>query len=302
MNEASIHADRAAKYRAVRSIHETPILDDHKWSKIPQIPADMFFLDLEDSVPPNGKERARDRVVEYLRDPSFFEGRLTLARPNHLSTPWGRDDVIAMAEVGVECFCYPKIQNFEELLEVIEILEEHGSSPDVYAIIETAGSVMDIREIARHENVVALMSGPGDLSVDVGTSLLRPDGTLNELFATSKALTVLAGAASRIATTDIVYTPDYRDLVEVRLRAEESRMLGFTTLSTFYPPHVPIINEVFSPDEQEIAHAQELVTVYENVMAEGKPAALTDSGETLLVHDYHKALSTLAKAGLGAGN
>jgi citrate lyase beta subunit len=289
--------DRGARYRGLRSVHETPILDDHKWSKIPSITADMFFLDLEDSVPPGRKEEARQRVVSHLEDPSFFGDRMTLSRPNHLSTPWGRDDMIAMAEAGVECFCYPKIRSVDELIEVVELLNRHGADPDVFAIIETAGSVMDLREIARVPSVVALMSGPGDLSVDAGMPLLEPDGTINRAFTTTKVLTVMAAAASRIATTDIVYAPDYRDLDEVRRRVQESRRLGFTAMSTFYPPHVPIINEIFTPTDEEIARARELVMIYEEVLAEGRPAALTESGETILVHDYDKALGLLQKAG-----
>ena len=44
-------------YLAIRSILETPILDDHKWAKLPSLPADMVFVDLEDSVPtaPQGR-------------------------------------------------------------------------------------------------------------------------------------------------------------------------------------------------------------------------------------------------------
>lgn len=288
--------ERNARYRALRSVFETPILDDYKWAKIPGIPADMFFLDLEDSVAPAGKEQARDRAVQYLRDPSFFSGRLTLARPNHLSTPWGREDVIAFAEAGVTCMAYPKIGSIDELLEVLEILEQHGATPDVFAIIETAGSMVDLREISRHPQVVSLMFGPGDLSVDIGCPLLEPDGALNRVFEPMMSSVVLAATAARIGSVDIVYAPDYRDLDEVRRRAEAIHRQGFTTLSTFYPPHVPIIHEVLTPTEDEVAAAREIVDLYESVLAEGKPAALSASGETILVHDYDKALATLAKA------
>jgi len=288
--------ERRAKYRAIRSVFETPILDDYKWAKIPDIPADMFFLDLEDSVAPTGKDEARERAVRYLRDPSFFGGRLTLARPNHLSTPWGRDDVIAFAEAGVTCMAYPKIGSIDELREVLELLEQHGARPDVFAIIETAGSMIDLREISRHPQVVSLMFGPGDLSVDMGCPLLEPDGALNRVFEPMMASVVLAATAARIASIDIVYAPDYRDLDEIRRRAEAIHRQGFTTLSTFYPPHVPIIHDVLRPTDEEIEAAREIVDLYEAVLAEGKPAALSASGETILVHDYDKALSTLAKA------
>jgi len=286
-----------SRYRSVRSVFETPILDERKWAKIPDIPADMFFLDLEDSVAPARKVEARARAVQYLRDPSFFGGRLTLARPNHLSTPWGRDDVIAFAEAGVTCLAYPKIGCVDELLEVIELLAAHGARPDIYAIVEQSGAMMDLREISRHPQVVSLMFGPGDLSVELGVPLLDSEGALNEIFAPMKAQTVLAASAAMISVTDIVYAPDYRDLDEVRRRAWIARRSGFTALACFYPPHVPIIHEVFSPTEAEVASARQIVDLYESVLAEGKPAALTSDGQTVLVHDYDKALHLLARAG-----
>jgi citrate lyase beta subunit len=295
MDAGAAGTDRAAPYRSLRTVFETPILDDHKWAKIPEIEADMFFLDLEDSVASTRKEEARERALTYLADDSIFGGRLTLARPNHLSTPWGNDDVVALAEAGVTAMAYPKMESAEELLEVIELLERHGASPDIFAIIETAGSVLDLKEIARLENVVALMSGPGDLSVDIGLPLYEEDGRLNEFFQTTKHLTVLAGAANHLATTDIAYCPDARDLPEVRRRVVQSRNMGFTAMCAFYPPHVAIINEVFTPSEREVARARQLVEVYEKVIGDGRPAALTDDGETILVHDYEKAKSLLVK-------
>jgi citrate lyase beta subunit len=283
------------KYRAVRSILETPILDDRKWAKVAGISADMAFVDLEDSVPPERKVEARERVGGALRGDQLG-GKLALGRPNHLSTEWGRDDVIAFAEAGVDCLAYPKIEDPEDLGELIDLLDEHGARPAIYAIIETASSVVWLRELASMPRVVALMSGPGDLSVDIGMPLYEDDGTLNRGFLFTKMQTVVTGAAFELATVDIAYAPDLRDLAEIRRRVEESRRLGFTTMSTFYPPHVDIINSVFSPDPDQVRAATEIVERYERALREGSPALLTDAGETILVHDYEKAKKLLARA------
>lgn len=288
--------EQRGRYRAVRSVLETPILDERKWSKIPGIRADLFFLDLEDSVPPARKPEARERALGFVRDPSYFDGRPTLARPNHLSTPWGREDVIALAEAGVTCLAYPKIRSLDDLLEVVELLATHGARPDIYAIIETAGAMLDLRPISEHSQVVSLMFGPGDLSVDMATPLLDGGGGLNPVFLPMKTQVVLAATAAQIACTDIVFAPDYRDLAEIRRRVETSRMLGFTGMATFYPPHLAIIHEVFTPTEADVDQARELVERYEGVLAEGRPAALNERGETILVHDYEKALHVLAKS------
>jgi citrate lyase beta subunit len=283
-------------HRSVRTVFEAPILDERKWAKIPSIDADVFFVDLEDAVAPARKEEARERALGLLRDPSYFEGRRTLARPNHLSTPWGRDDIIALAEEGAELVAYPKISSYDELLEALELFQQHGATPDVYAIVETPGALVDMARIAAHPQVVSMMFGPGDLSVEMEIPLFDPDGELNAIFHPLKANAVVAAHAARIAITDIVFAPDYRDLDDVRRRAAASKRLGFTGMACFYPPHVPILNEVFTPTEEETRKARELVETYESVRAEGKPAALTAEGQTILVHDYEKARALLARA------
>ena len=284
-------------YRNIRSILETPIMDDRKWAKLPGIPADMIFLDLEDSVAPEQKPEARQRALAALRDRSFAGSKLLLPRPNHLDTPWGHDDVVALAEAGAEVICYPKIRSVDDVSAVRELCARHGADPDIFAIVETAQAVVELRDIAAAPGVIGLMSGPGDISVDAGMALYEPDGLLNRGFLVTKTMTVLTGAAYGLATTDIAYAEDIRDYAEIRNRVEESHRLGFTAMTTFYPPHVDIINEVFTPGPEEVAEARRIVTAYEDLRGQGRAAALDQHGTPILVHEYDKARRLLARAG-----
>jgi citrate lyase beta subunit len=290
------------RYQGIRSMIETPIMNDRKWAKVPEIPADAFLVDLEDSVPPERKVAARSRLLEYIAQPEYFGGRLTVPRPNHLSTRWGRDDVEALAEAGVRCMAYPKVETPEDIYEVQEIFRARGIEPDIFAIIETARSVVEVNRIAAVDNVVALMFGSGDLSVDMGVPLYAPDGELNELFTTPKVQTTLAGAAFGRLSVDIAFAPDLRDLAEIRRRFAISRRLGFTTGVTFYPPHVPVINDVFGPSAADVAAADEVIGLYEGALAAGDPAVTLASGRTILVHDYEKARQVRRRAALIAAS
>lgn len=289
------------RYQGIRSLIETPIMNDHKWAKVPDIPADAFLVDLEDSVPPERKEAARSKLISYLAQPEFFGGRLTIPRPNHLSTKWGCDDIEALAEAGVTCMAYPKVETPDDLYEVQEIFRAKGVDPDIFAIIETARSVVEVNRIAAVDKVVALMFGSGDLSVDMHVPLYGPDGELNELFTTPKVLTTLAGAAFGRLSVDVAFAPDLRDLSEIRRRFTISRRLGFTTGVTFYPPHVPVINEVFGPSAADLDAADEVIGLYEGALAAGDPAVTLASGRTILVHDYEKARQVRRRAALIAG-
>ena len=79
-----------------------------------------------------------------------------------------------------------------------------------------------------------------------------------------------------------------------RIGAE--KRLGFSGCCAFYPPHVGLINAAFTPSEVEVAHAHEVIELYEAAVADGKPAVQLSSGEALLMHQYKEAQTTLARA------
>nr|WP_064569162.1 aldolase/citrate lyase family protein [Gordonia sp. LAM0048] len=271
-------------------------MDDHKWSKVPSIAADMMMVDLEDSVPAPLKEAARERLVEVLRTPGSVGDKLVMARPNHLDSPWGRDDLIAIARAGARYVAYPKIEQVDDLIAAVDLLAQHGCRPVVFAIVETAAALLDIRDIARVPQVGALMFGSGDLSSDLGIPLLASTGDLNPTLTQMKSQAVLAAAANGLLISDTVYGPDLRDLDAFRERAVSSRDSGFTAFATFYPPHVDVINSVLTPGPAEVSAAQDLVLAYERLVDDGRPAAVDQHGRTILIHDYVKAQKTLARS------
>lgn len=283
-------------WASVRCLFESPILDERKWAKIPSIPADAFILDLEDAVPRMGKEEARAKVVKYLGRPGYFAGALTVPRPNPLDTPWGRDDVIALADAGAATVMLAKVDGRDDMNRVLELWATRGAVPTVVASIESARGVLNAVDILAHEAVVAATFGPGDLHVDIGMALYEPDGSMNPGLLYPKVHAVLAGAASGVPVLSIAFMPDIRDLAEVRARVSAEQRLGFSGCCAFYPPHVGVINEAFSPSATEIAEAREVVGLYEQAVADGRPAVQRANGEAVLAHQYKDALRTLARS------
>lgn len=275
---------------------ETPILDERKWAKLPSIPADAFILDLEDSVVPAHKDTARDRVLQYLRDDDFFGGRLVLARPNNLNTPWGREDIIALAEAGVRLMLYPKAQSANELIEVRNLLTQHGADPLLFPIVETAGALLELPSIARLDGIGGLLTGVGDLSVDAGIPFRDSDGNISPALNRARDQVVLGAASSGASSTDTVYAANLRDPDDVKKAIADGRSRGFTSLVTFYPPHVELINEWLLPSAREVEEAVELIARYEEAQADGRPALVLDGGRTVLLLDYTRAQRLVARA------
>ncbi|HVW43958.1 MAG TPA: CoA ester lyase [Amycolatopsis sp.] len=284
------------RWSTVRCLFESPILDDRKWAKIPSIEADAFILDLEDAVPVPGKEQARGKVVEFVGRPEYFGGRLTVPRPNALSTPWGHDDVVALAKAGAPTLMLPKVDRRQDIDDVLALCAEHGSSPSIVASIESAEGVLNVREIFAHEAVVAATFGPGDLHVDAGMALYEPDGSMNPGLLGPKVQAVLAGRVHHVPVLSIAFTPDLKDLAEVRKRVAAEKRLGFNGCCAFYPPHVAVINEEFTPSADAVEAARKVVELYEAAVAQGRPAVQLENGEALLTHQYQEAQKVLARA------
>jgi citrate lyase beta subunit len=283
-------------WTSVRCLFESPILDQRKWAKVPSIPADAFILDLEDAVPRGGKEEARAKVIEYLQLPDYFGGALTVPRPNPLDTPWGHDDVIALADAGAATLMLAKVDGRGDVDRVLELCAARGAAPTVVASIESARGVLNAADILAHDAVVAATFGSGDLHVDAGMALYEPDGVMNPGLLYPKVHTVLAGAAAGVPVLGIAFVPDIRDLAEVRTRVAAERRLGFSGCCAFYPPHVEVINAVFSPSPEEIAEARDVIGLYEQAAAEGRPGVQRANGEAVLAHQYKDALRTLARS------
>src|SRR5882757_1851136 len=94
-------------WRTMRTIMETPIMNDRHWAKVPEIPSDACLVDLEDSVPETLKLAARERALEFLGKPEYFGGRPVITRCNNLHTTWGRDDLIELGRAKAPLICYP---------------------------------------------------------------------------------------------------------------------------------------------------------------------------------------------------
>lgn len=246
----------------VRSILETPILDEHKWAKVPHIPADAILLDMEDSVVSDAKEAARAKVIEYVERPEYFEDKILLARINSITTAWGRDDLYALANTNVKFVVCPKVRKPEEVVEIDRILRAEGSSAHILVVVETAESILNLNEIMQTGLVAGLLFGPADLALD-GRFIQQVDGEILEelycCFPRSKLL--LAGAAYDVPVFGIVFLSDLRDLDRFRREASRAVAQGFTGLVTFYPPQVDIINEVFTPSPEEVERARRVVYV-----------------------------------------
>jgi citrate lyase subunit beta/citryl-CoA lyase len=217
--------------------------------------ADAVILDLEDAVPPAGKDDARRAVA------GFLEERAGEKRPEL----WVRvnageplvDDVREVLRAGPRGISLPKVSSPADVERLDVVLGE--AAIGVVALVETAAGVLDARAIAAHPRVERLAIGEVDLSADLGISSTGGGDDL----ATARGLVVLASAAAGIEQPVGPIATDYADMEALRRTTEALKRMGFGSRAAIHPAQVGVINEVFTPTSEEVRSARALLEAYE---------------------------------------
>lgn len=235
--------------------------------------ADAIILDLEDSVPPAEKARARMLLSEAVAAVGR-RGADVLVRVNR---PWRLlvPDVEAAAIAGVRALALPKVDTAEHVAAVAEILDELEAERGLPSggirllpMIETAAAVFRVPAIAgSHPRVVAITVGAEDLALSAG---MLPEA---EGLFLPKQLAILAARAAGILPLGFLGTvADYGDAAAFRAVIRRSRRLGFAGAACIHPSQITILNEEFRPARDEVARAERLVAAYEAAAAAGQGA------------------------------
>jgi citrate lyase subunit beta/citryl-CoA lyase len=234
--------------------------------------ADGVFLDIEDGVLPAEKQDARRMVAAALREE--WKGPQRYVRVNALSTPWLKPDLEAVIGPGIDGICLTKVvtpQDIQEVSSLIEALERkqglEGGKVRILAAIESARGLVNAVAIADADRrVVGLMFGAEDYALDLSLGTRREKEAAELIYA--RSCIVNAAAAANILSIDGVF-PNLDDPEGLVADVQQARRLGFTSKSTFNPRQIDIINQVFSPQPDEIEYARKIAAGFREAEARG---------------------------------
>ena len=234
--------------------------------KARELPADVLILDLEDAVAPERKAEAREQVCAELAAGGYGRREL-LVRANALDTPWGEDDLRALAGAGADGVVLSKVSSPEDVLRGARILGECGA-PDslgLWIMAETARCILDIDAIAAASpRLVGILLGTSDLARE-----LRVRHTPDRLgFIATLNLCVLAARAHGLDVLDGVHL-DLEDDAGLLRVCEQGRDLGFDGKTLIHPRQLDVANAVFAPAPAELARAREIITAWREANARG---------------------------------
>jgi citrate lyase subunit beta/citryl-CoA lyase len=230
--------------------------------------ADAVVLDLEDAVPAERKEDAREVVVAILRELRGAGPRPQVwARVNPARSSWGEADVEALRGLPVDGVRVPRTENPADIVAVATALD-----CPVQLLIETAVGLMAARDLAvAHPAVAGIGLGEADLASDLRVAASRGlDWARGWIVAVSRA----CGLPSPVQS---VYTA-VADLDGLRATTAEARDLGFFGRSVVHPRQIGPVHDVYRPSPDEAARAQHLVDTLQSAQARGEAAALTSDG------------------------
>ena len=253
----------------IRSYLYVPGDDPRRIEKALATGADAVVIDLEDSVAPNRKEEARSNAATVLES---VPARPVFVRINAPGSELAARDIAAVAALQLSGLRLPKVESLESVRLVAETLEALRSEAGIQCLIESALGLEHALEIARsHERVAGISLGEADLAADLG---VRDEAGL--LYARSRIVSA-SRAAGLPGPVQSVYT-NVKDLDGLRRSTEEGKNMGFVGRSAIHPSQVPIINEVFTPTEEEVADAQELLDRLEGEAGSGTGAFVLEDG------------------------
>ena len=269
--------------RPRRSVLYMPAANERALEKAKTIAADAIIFDLEDAVAPDAKEAARANACAAASSGEYGNRELTI-RCNGLDTPWGIDDLAAAAQTPASAVVIPKVGSVDYLDQVSARLDAAGAHADmrIWAMIETPTAVFDVRTIAAHWRVAALVMGTNDLARELRSQL----GAAGRHPLVPHLATALAGAreAGKVVL-DGVYN-DVKDLDGFRTECVQGFEMGFDGKTLIHPGQVDICNEVWAPSSDDVEHARGLIAAFEEGIAAGK-GVVTYNGR--MIENLHVA-------------
>ncbi|MDQ2704646.1 MAG: CoA ester lyase [Pseudomonadota bacterium] len=286
----------------MRSLLFVPGDSERKLEKAFSAGADAVIVDFEDSVAPDNKPLARRLAPQIIRSAPRGGGPLVYVRVNDLSTGLIDDDLAAAVAARPDGIILPKAQggaDVQHLSTKLRVAEIENGLPDggtrIIPIITETG--LATLSTATYPNasprLAGLTWGAEDLSAAIGARTARDSqGRYTDVFRYARAVTLLAASASDVPAIDTVFV-NFRDLDGLRAECLEAERDGFTAKLAIHPAQVPVINEVFTPSPEAVAHARAVVAAF---AAAGNPGVVALDGQMYDIPHLKRAERLLATA------
>jgi len=262
-----------------RTFLYVPGSEERKLVKAQTLGADAVILDLEDSVAPERKADARERISGLLRRPPNPAVEW-LIRPNGVTSPHFEADLACAIAAKPDGLVIAKVDDPATLQEVdrrLDAAERNAGRPagslKLFAMIESARAVLNAYAIAgATSRLQGLILGHVDLLRDLGlTPGPAGQGTVHH----ARCQLVLAARAARVDAVDAIYL-NIQDHDSLRDESLQAARLGFVGKQVIHPGQIPIVHAAFTPSAERVQRAERILGFWQKAQAEGKAVVAMD--------------------------
>lgn len=280
-----------------KSLLFIPANNEKLLNKAEKSEADTIIFDLEDSVLESEKSNARNLLFDFLQSFENKDEKKIIVRINQTNTV-GQDDIQKLGSIkSVDAFMLPKadeknIVTLEKWLDKTEMEHnvENGTF-GIFPLIETPGSILNIQAITQaSKRIIGMLFGAEDFTTFMGIQRTIEG---DEIFV-ARNLFAMACSAAGIEAIDTPCT-EIKDRELIELDARNGKRIGMTGKAAIHPVQVPIINEIFHPNEEELRTAREIVDASEAALKEGK-GAFSVSGKMIDLPIVERAMKVINAA------
>ena len=277
-------------HRPRRSALYMPGANDKALEKAKGLPTDAIIFDTEDSVAPEMKAVARDKVAAAVGSGEYGHRELTI-RVNALDTEWAVDDLRSAAAAGPAGIVVPKINSPADVAQVEKIIEAAGvpDTTTIWAMLETPAAIENAVDIATSsERLAVLIMGTNDLANELRAGMVPGRAPL--LWALGRCVNAARLAGKSIL--DGVYN-DVKNLEGFEREARQGAEMGFDGKTLIHPTQVEPTNNAFSPSAEEVEYSRRVIEAFDEGLAQGKGVVTVDGSmiENLHVDNARRALA-----------
>jgi len=280
----------------MRSVFYVPGNNDKMIAKAPTTPADIITLDLEDSVPPAEKPKAREMVRENLKF-AGSGGSTIYVRINNWETLMTNDDLEAIVHEGLSGVCLAKCggpDHVQRLEWKLEELERRRKMPvggiAIQLLIETAKGVINAYPSAiASKRVNSLIFGAVDYTKDMRVKLTSE----GEEQRYARRHTAVAARASGGIAIDCPFVA-FKDLEAFEKSTREGRQMGYEGRMLIHPTQIEPSHKIYTPAPEDVEWAKGVVKVFEEEGLAKGMAAVTYLGKMVDTPVYDNARTILA--------
>ncbi len=267
-------------FRPRRSMLYVPGCNTRFLEKARGLPADSVILDLGDPILFTAKEESRRNVVNAVKQ-GGYGAREVVIRINDFDSPWGLNDIQAVANIGADAILFSNIESREDVLTALDAMDRAGGKDTpVMVMIESPLAVLHAEEIASSSDRIACMvMATSDLISQLHAHTTKERYPL----LTSLSMVILAARAYKRAVVDGI-NRDIKNMEAFEYACRLGRDMGFDGKSLVHPLQLAYANDAFTPKPAEVDTAREIISALSAANAAGRGTVVVNDR---LVEQHH---------------